>query len=191
MPLTFTQTSLQTVYGLFTIRVYQEALGKETVVVYTNNLDISQPVLARVHSECLTGDTFGSLYCDCGEQLKKSLELIEREGGVCIYLRQEGRGIGLFEKIKAYQLQREGYDTVEANVMLGHAPDERTYGMAEQALRDLTISSIRLLTNNPDKVSELKKYGINVVERVPLVIPATAHNQAYLQTKKDKLHQLL
>lgn len=191
MPLTFTQTSLQTVYGLFTIRVYQEALGKETVVLYTKDLNRNQPVLVRVHSECLTGDTFGSLYCDCGEQLKESLELIQREGGVCIYLRQEGRGIGLFEKMKAYQLQREGYDTVEANVMLGHAPDERTYGMAEQALRDLAISSIRLLTNNPEKVAELKKYGIKIVERVPLVIPATAHNQAYLQTKKDKLHQLL
>ena len=191
MPLTFTQTSLQTVYGLFTIRVYQEALGKETVVLYTKDLNRNQPVLVRVHSECLTGDTFGSLYCDCGEQLKESLELIQREGGVCIYLRQEGRGIGLFEKMKAYQLQREGYDTVEANVMLGHAPDERTYGMAEQALRDLAISSIRLLTNNPEKVAELKKYGIKIVERVPLVIPATVHNQAYLQTKKDKLHQLL
>lgn len=188
---TFVETTLVTKFGSFMIRVYAESPGKETVVLFTEQLDRAKPVLARIHSECLTGDTFGSLYCDCGEQLVKSLGMISREGGVFVYLRQEGRGIGLVEKMKAYQLQRHGYDTVEANVALGHEPDERTYEMANVALRDLKITEIRLLTNNPSKISQLAQFGVNVVERVPLIIPANEYDQKYLATKRDKFEQLL
>ena len=123
----FVETNLATKFAEFNIRVYEDHLGKETVVLSTKNLDITKPVLVRVHSECITGDTFGSLHCDCGQQLMKSLHLIAEEEGILIYLRQEGRGIGLFEKIKSYQLQSKGHDTFEANVILGHRPDERSY----------------------------------------------------------------
>ena len=131
MELTFAETKIATKFGIFNIRVYKEIYGKETTVLWTENLDSTSPVLVRVHSECLTGDMLGSLQCDCGEQLSKSLQIIQKEGGVLIYLRQEGRGIGLFEKIKTYQLQGKGYDTFEANVILGHQPDARTYELAK------------------------------------------------------------
>ncbi len=183
----YTEAGIETGYGRFVIRVYADAHGKETVVLYTEGIDSTKPVLTRIHSECLTGDTFGSLQCDCGEQLGRSLERIHASGnGVLIYLRQEGRGIGLFEKIKSYQLQHKGFDTFEANVILGHRPDERTYEWAKIALTDLDISKIQLLTNNPSKVSEIAKLGITVTERVPLVMSANEFNQKYFDAKRDK-----
>ena len=187
----FVETKLQTRFADFKIRVYRDDFGKETLVLYTEPLDLTQPVLVRVHSECITGDTFGSLKCDCGKQLAKSLHIISEEGGVLIYLRQEGRGIGLFEKIKSYQLQAKGYDTFEANVLLGHRPDQRSYEMAKVILDDLGVKQVRLLTNNPSKVSDLAKLGIRVVERVPLISRSNKHNKTYLDTKKKKFHHLL
>ena len=183
----YTETPIETKYGKFVIRVYADTYGKETVVLYSEKLDASEAVLTRIHSECLTGDTLGSLQCDCGEQLEHSLEVIQKsQNGVLVYLRQEGRGIGLFEKIQSYQLQRKGFDTFEANVMLGHRPDERTYEWAKIALTDLGITSIKLLTNNPSKVSEVAKLGITVSERVPLVVSTNEFNQKYFDAKRDK-----
>lgn len=187
----FVDTILPTKFGEFNIRVYADNPGKETMVLWTANIDISLPVLVRVHSECITGDTIGSLQCDCGKQLAKSLHVIKKEGGVLIYLRQEGRGIGLFEKIKAQQLQIKGYDTFEANVLLGHKPDERTYEMVKTVLDDLKIKRIRLLTNNPSKVSEIAKFGIDVVERVPLITKSNKYNTKYLRTKKNKFQHFI
>lgn len=182
----FVDAKLKTKYGIFNLRVYSDEHHKETFVLYTDNLDVTKPVLVRIHSECLTGDMLGSLHCDCGNQLQKALKIIKEEGGAVIYLRQEGRGIGLFEKMKAYNLQAQGYDTFEANVLLGHPPDARTYEMAKHILDDLNIKEVRLLTNNPSKVSELAKLDIKVMERVPVTIEANEHNKSYLQTKKDK-----
>jgi GTP cyclohydrolase II len=187
----FVETKLATKFTEFNIRVYRDQLSKETLVLSTQNLDLSQPVLVRVHSECLTGDMFGSLHCDCGNQLTKSLEIISEEGGVLIYLRQEGRGIGLFEKMKSYQLQLKGYDTFEANILLGHQPDLRSYEMVKVILDDLNIKRIKLLTNNPSKVSEIAKLGIEIVERVPLVSKFTKYNKKYLETKKKKFQHFL
>ncbi len=181
------ETLLETKFGTFFVRVYADAFGKETVVLRTQQLKPSLPVLVRIHSECMTGDTFGSLRCDCGEQLNRSLEQIaESENGVLIYLRQEGRGIGLFEKIRSYELQRQGFDTFEANVILGHKPDERNYAWAQIALNDLGITRIKLLTNNPSKVSEIAKLGILVIERVPIIVKSNEYNQKYFQVKRDK-----
>ena len=183
----FTETKIATKFGNFNIRVYADVQGKETIALCTEKLDTSASVLVRIHSECMTGDTFGSLQCDCGEQLEKSLEEINKSGnGILIYLRQEGRGIGLFEKIKSYQLQDKGYDTFEANLLLGHRPDERTYEKAKIALIDLGVKRIRLLTNNPSKVSEIAKLGIEVVERVPLIVTSNKYNKKYFASKRDK-----
>ena len=147
-----------------------------------------EPVLARVHSECLTGDVFGSLRCDCGRQLDESMQIIAKEGkGVILYMNQEGRGIGLVEKIKAYSLQDKGLDTVEANEALGHKADLRDYGIGAQILVDLGIKNIRLLTNNPRKIVGLEGYGLHVVERVSLEIEPNPANYRYLKTKKEKL----
>lgn len=184
----YVETKIPTKFGEFNFRVYAAIHGKETVVLWTDDLDVSLPVLVRVHSECFTGDLFNSFRCDCGPQLAKSLEMINNEGGVLIYLRQEGRGIGLFEKIKTYQLQSKGYDTFDANIVLGHLPDERTYEMVKTALDDLGIENIRLLTNNPSKVSEIAKFRINVIERVPIVIKPNKYNRNYIKTKKNKFH---
>ncbi len=150
-------------------------------------------VLVRVHSQCLTGDIFGSLRCDCGEQLQKSLELIENEKkGVLVYLLQEGRGIGLFNKLRAYELQdRLGHDTVEANEKLGFPVDKRDYGVGAQILRDLNVRKMKLLTNNPQKYVGLAGYGLEIVERIPLEIPPTENSKKYLETKKKKLGHLL
>ena len=152
----------------------------------------SEPTLIRVHSECLTGDVFGSMRCECGEQLVAAMDMIARQGrGVLVYLRQEGRGIGLANKLHAYRLQDEGLDTVEANEALGLPVDRRDYGVGAQILRDLGLSKVRILTNNPKKVSRLEVYGLNVVEQLPLEIPATEANRRYLEAKKYKLgHQL-
>jgi GTP cyclohydrolase II len=183
----FTETGLETKFGDFVIRVYADAFGKETIVLRTKDFDPQEPVLVRVHSECITGDTFGSLRCDCGEQLHRSIEMIEEsKNGALIYLRQEGRGIGLFEKMRSYELQRKGYDTFEANVILGHKPDERSYGWAKTALKDLGVEKIKLITNNPSKVSEVAKLGISVVERVPIIIKSNKYNKKYFDAKRDK-----
>jgi 3,4-dihydroxy 2-butanone 4-phosphate synthase/GTP cyclohydrolase II len=150
------------------------------------------PVLVRIHSECITGDVFGSQRCDCGPQLDEALAMVEREEvGAVLYMRQEGRGIGLTNKIRAYALQECGFDTVEANTQLGFPPDLRDYGLGAQILLDLGIRQMKLLTNNPRKVIALEGYGLEITERVPIVIPATDHNEAYLAAKKDKLGHLL
>ncbi len=187
----FVETTLATKFARFNIRVYKDNAEKETFVLWTDNLDITQPVLVRIHSECITGDMLDSLHCDCGKQLNKSLQLISKEGGVLIYLRQEGRGIGLFEKMKSYQLQSEGYDTFEANVMLGHNPDQRSYEMVKTILDDLDIKDIKILTNNPSKVSDIAKLGINVVERIPVISKPNEYNKRYLETKKNKFKHFL
>lgn len=156
------------------------------------DLTTDEPLLLRLHSECLTGDIFGSLRCDCGEQLHAAMEKIDQVGrGAILYLRQEGRGIGLKNKLKAYQLQEEGLDTYEANLELGFAPDERDYQIAADILSFLDIKQVKLLTNNPDKLEQLKMAGIEIVERLPLQMPAHQENKAYLQTKQEKFHHLL
>jgi len=153
---------------------------------------VEGPVLVRVHSECLTGDVFGSMRCDCGAQLHEAMRMIEQEGrGVVVYMRQEGRGIGLMNKIRAYELQDNGMDTVEANVHLGFAPDPREYGIGAQILTDLGVRRMRLLTNNPVKRAGLEGYGLEVVNLVPIQIPPNEINARYLQTKRDKLGHLL
>ncbi len=182
------EAKLPTRYGEFRIRVYREG-DKEHAVLIREPLE--EPVLVRVHSECLTGDVFGSLRCDCGEQLEYALQKIGQEGGVLIYLRQEGRGIGLANKIRAYYLQDMGMDTVEANHQLGFEADLRNYEPAFEILRDLGISRIRLMTNNPSKIVDLTRYGIEVVERIPVQMKPNPHNEKYLRTKKEKLGHLL
>lgn len=182
----FTDTSLKTRLGEFQFRVYNDTQGKETIVLFTKNLNRDQAVPVRVHSECITSEVFGSLHCDCGEQLNKSLELIKEVGGVFIFLRQEGRGIGLFEKIKAYALQEKGLDTVDANLQLGHQRDQRSYEMVKTVLDDMGINKIHLITNNPSKVSEISKLGITVESRIPLCIKPNKINEKYFETKKQK-----
>lgn len=148
-------------------------------------------VLVRIHSECFTGDLFQSSRCECGAQLRSSLDQIAHEGGLIIYLRQEGRGIGLIDKLKAYQLQDIGYDTIDANVQLGHAPDERSYDLAVEILKDLEVKSIRLLTNNPDKIKAIEESEIDLLQRVPLIIKTTDENLRYMETKKKIMGHLL
>ncbi len=187
------ETRLPTKYGVFTAIAYRSITDPdEHVALVMGNVNSEEPVLVRVHSQCLTGDTFGSLRCDCGEQVKKSLQLIAEAGrGVFLYMRQEGRGIGLHNKLRAYQLQDDGLDTVEANEKLGFPPDLRWYGIGAQILVDLGVRNIRLLTNNPKKVVGLEGYGLHLVERIPIVIPPNAENQHYLDTKRTKLGHLL
>lgn len=183
---------LPTKYGDFQIVIYKSAVDNcEHVVLYTGDIGI-QPVMTRIHSQCLTGDTLFSLKCDCGEQLKKSMRLIRKEGkGVIIYLRQEGRGIGLSQKINAYKLQDQGLDTVEANLCLGFPADARDYSVAADILHDLDISEIVILTNNPDKVDQLSKSGIKIVKRIALEIKPNKYNEKYLNVKRSKLGHLL
>jgi len=186
--------ALPTRYGDFRIYAYENELdGKEHVALVMGDVGTSDPVLVRVHSECLTGDVFGSVRCDCGEQLDVAMRVIAQEGrGIVIYLRQEGRGIGLHNKLRAYELQDDGADTVEANEALGFKADQREYGIGAQMLTDLGASSLRVMTNNPRKFVGLSGYGLEVVERVPIEIPPRSEStRRYLKTKKDKLgHRL-
>jgi 3,4-dihydroxy 2-butanone 4-phosphate synthase/GTP cyclohydrolase II len=192
------------VQALATTRIPLSKHGDFTMTVFANDLDsaehfalvkapmfANQVPLVRIHSECITGDVFGSCKCDCGKQLDLSLALIAAEGGVLIYLRQEGRGIGLANKLRAYALQEQGYDTVEANIQLGLPADDRDYAVAYQILKHMGIDVLRLLTNNPLKIKSLEQYGIKVSERLPLETEATDDNRVYLKAKKEKLGHIL
>ena len=180
---------LPTDYGTFDLHLYRSVLDDtHHLALVKGQINASKPVLVRVHSECLTGDVFGSRRCDCGHQLHNALSMIARAGsGVLVYMRQEGRGIGLAAKIHAYKLQEEGYDTVEANVKLGFGPDLREYGMGAQILHDLGVRKLRIMTNNPKKVVGLSGYGLELVDQVPIRTKPNKHNRKYLQTKKNKM----
>lgn len=187
------EIKLPTEFGDFRAVGYSNVVdGKEHVALVKGDIDPESPTLVRVHSECLTGDVFGSNRCDCGPQLHAALAQIEKEGnGVLLYMRQEGRGIGLLNKMRAYKLQEEGYDTVEANEKLGFGADLRDYGIGAQILRDLGVSKMKLLTNNPRKIAGLKGYELEVVDRVPLQMPTKEANENYLKTKHSKLGHML
>jgi 3,4-dihydroxy 2-butanone 4-phosphate synthase/GTP cyclohydrolase II len=187
------EADMPTEYGHFRIIPFrQKSNGLEHVALFVGEWDKDEPVLVRMHSSCVTGDIFGSKRCDCGDQLHKSMELISKEGkGVIVYLNQEGRGIGLMNKIAAYKLQEEGLDTVDANIHLGFDPDERDYGVGAQILRELGVGKIRLLTNNPVKRVGLEGYGLEIVENVPIEICPNEYNERYLHTKKDRMGHTL
>jgi 3,4-dihydroxy 2-butanone 4-phosphate synthase/GTP cyclohydrolase II len=187
------EAKLPSDYGDFTLKVFENTVdGKDHVAIIKGDILPDQPVLVRVHSECLTGDIFGSRRCDCGPQLHAALAMIEQEQqGVVLYMRQEGRGIGLVNKIKAYALQEQGLDTVEANTTLGFQPDPRDYGIGAQILYDLGVRKMRLMTNNPKKRVGLQSYGLEVVELVSLEMPSNEDNLRYLETKRDKMGHLL
>lgn len=182
-----------TPYGDFTVNAYvSDVTGEEHLAFVAGEVDEDDPILVRVHSQCLTGDIFGSERCDCGPQLHSALDMIQKAGrGVLLYLLQEGRGIGLLNKLKAYELQEQGHDTVEANEKLGFRPDERNYGIGCQILRDLGVRKMRLMTNNPGKYIALKGYGLEIVERLPLEMPPTENSREYLRAKREKLGHLL
>lgn len=184
---------LPTQHGLFTIHAFEDVVtGKEHVALSMGNIGDGQPVLMRVHSECLTGDGFGSLRCDCGPQLEGAMSKIAADQrGLILYLRQEGRGIGLVNKVRAYALQDQGADTVEANEQLGFAADLREYSMCKDMLEHLGVSQVRLMTNNPRKINAIEKHGVKVVERVPLMTGRNEFNEGYLDTKKGKLGHML
>lgn len=183
---------LPTDYGDFMCHSYHSKVDGQThLALVHGELNTEQPVLCRVHSECLTGDVFGSRRCDCGSQLHTAMRRIAQEGGILLYLRQEGRGIGLSAKLHAYKLQEQGMDTVDANIRLGFAPDLRDYGVGAQILRDLGVQKLRLLTNNPKKIVGLAGHGLEVVEQMPISIPAHADNKHYLDTKRDRMGHLI
>jgi 3,4-dihydroxy 2-butanone 4-phosphate synthase/GTP cyclohydrolase II len=180
---------LPTEFGDFDMIAYTDKnSGEEHLALTKGNWEKDEPVLVRVHSSCITGDIFGSCRCDCGPQLHAAMEKIEKEGkGVLVYMNQEGRGIGMMNKLKAYKLQEEGYDTVEANIKLGFKEDQRDYGIGAQILRDLGVRKMRLMSNNPKKRTGLIGYGLEIVENVELEIQSNKHNQFYLETKRDKM----
>ncbi len=189
------RVDLPTAYGHFTACAYRNTLDDDRdhlhIALVKGDVAGRENVLVRVHSECLTGDVFGSLRCDCGPQLCEAMRMVEREGaGVVLYMRQEGRGIGIADKLKAYELQEKGFDTVEANVALGYPADLRDYGIGAQILKNLGISSLRLITNNPRKLVGLQGYGLGIVERIPLVVPPNEYNERYLGTKEMKMGHL-
>ena len=187
------EVDMPTEYGHFRLIPFrQKSTGKEHVALIKGTWQPGEPILVRVHSSCVTGDIFGSQRCDCGDQLHKSMQLIEKVGkGVVLYLNQEGRGIGLMAKIAAYKLQEEGYDTVDANIHLGYDPDERDYGVGAQILRLLNVTKMRLLTNNPVKRVGLEAYGLEITENVPIEIAPNPYNERYLHTKKDRMGHTL
>lgn len=187
------KVDLPTEYGHFSLIPFiQKSNGLEHVALIKGEWKTDEPILVRVHSSCVTGDIFGSLRCDCGLQLHKAMQMIEKEGkGVVLYMNQEGRGIGLFNKIKAYKLQEEGMDTVEANIELGFNDDERDYGVGASILHAIGLGKIRLITNNPVKRAGLEGYGIEITENIPLEVPINSHNQFYMETKRDKMGHYL
>ena len=188
------EVDMPTEYGHFKLIAYDQTNSNEVhMALVKGSWEIGEPVLVRVHSSCVTGDIFGSCRCDCGSQLHASMEMVDREGkGVVLYMKQEGRGIGLLNKLKAYKLQEQGLDTVEANVQLGFDMDERDYGVGAQIIRDLGITKIRLITNNPKKRVGLMGYGLEIVDNVPIEVHPNPHNEKYLLTKRDKLgHTIL
>ena len=185
--------SLPTAYGDFLLTPFRQlSNGLEHVVLVKGEWQADEPVLCRVHSSCMTGDIFGSMRCECGEQLHKAMQMVEKEGkGIIVYLNQEGRGIGLMNKIRAYKLQEQGDDTVEANIHLGFQPDERDYGVGAQILQQIGACKLRLMTNNPVKRVGLESYGIEIVENVPIEITPNKYNERYMRTKKEKMHHNL
>ena len=187
------ETTIPTRFGNFVMIGYAQQADNPMphVAMVSVKTDFTRPVPVRIHSECMTGDVFGSLRCDCGEQLEESMRYIGTRGGVVIYLRQEGRGIGLINKMKAYNLQDEGMNTAEANLHLGYEIDERDYGLAVSILRDLSINTILLMTNNPEKIKSLVEAGIDIQERIPLEITPHRENYDYLQTKQDLMGHLI
>lgn len=187
------EVDMPTEYGHFRLIPFkQKSNGLEHIALIKGTFEKDEPVLVRVHSSCATGDIFGSMRCECGEQLHKAIQMIDKEGkGVIVYLNQEGRGIGLMEKMKAYKLQEEGLDTVDANLHLGHQADERDYGVGAQILRNLGVTKMRLMTNNPVKRVGLEAYGLTVVENVPIEITPNKYNEFYLKTKKDRMGHTL
>jgi 3,4-dihydroxy 2-butanone 4-phosphate synthase/GTP cyclohydrolase II len=187
------EVNMPTVFGDFRMIAYRHIEnGQEHLALVKGEWEKGSSVLVRVHSSCMTGDVFGSCRCDCGPQLHKAMEMIEAEGrGVILYMNQEGRGIGLLNKLKAYKLQEEGLDTVEANLQLGFKMDERDYGLGAQILRDLGVCKMRLMTNNPTKRAGLIGYGLEIVERIPIEIPPNPFNKLYLETKRDKMGHTL
>jgi 3,4-dihydroxy 2-butanone 4-phosphate synthase/GTP cyclohydrolase II len=187
------EVDMPTGYGHFRLIPFkQKSNGLEHIALIKGTFDRDEPVLVRVHSSCATGDIFGSMRCECGEQLHKAMRMIEAEGkGVIVYLSQEGRGIGLMEKIKAYKLQENGLDTVDANLHLGHKADERDYGVGAQILRHIGVHKMRLLTNNPVKRVGLEAYGLTVVENIPIEITPNPYNAFYMKTKKERMGHIL
>ena len=187
------EVHLPTSYGDFRLIPFrQKSNGKEHIALIKGTWEKDEPILVRVHSSCATGDIFGSLRCECGEQLHRSMQAIEREGkGVVVYLNQEGRGIGLMSKIEAYKLQEEGLDTVDANIHLGFDADERDYGVGAGILRELGVSKMRLMTNNPVKRVGLEAFGLQIVENIPIEIEPNKYNEFYMRTKKERMgHEL-
>jgi len=182
--------NLPSKYGHFKIRAYKEGC-QEHLAVFTEDFDSVESPLVRIHSQCLTGDTFGSIKCDCNNQLHKALELIAKEGGLIIYHAQEGRNIGLLNKLNAYALQDQGRNTIEANIELGFAPDQRTYDVVREIFNDFKLTKIRLLTNNPAKVLAVEGLNVEITERIPVIIDPNPYNEGYLKTKKERMGHML